>query len=377
MVKPDALLSIRFNSNNWPQYNVSASTYHKVVVIQVLEELLKLPENTECAIAKPMAGDFLESLGKELGLEVPPDQPYAAEKHCGCWSGYLQLLQGQFVYEFKLVCFSKNIEDNAPNSATSASAMLDELTIALWRGEHLKLPAMVELSCGSLFALDHDERQQPIPYSTMNVVFAFIVVLSRSLISQGTLNVTAFTDITGNFKCDGIVIDYHFRRPIKAKITHILVGQPVRVAAMAGVSSFSKMIPYLSLYEKTAILNVFDILIVLHRRFGVRVTKHFDLMMFSKKVSGAMMHPIVVPTDSLRYMERLSSFVHHFNKCKILYTAQVKGSSGKVENSVIGAPCRVMDQMASACGEANKLLTMVCQRPTYGNESGDCIWEQQ
>ncbi|GJY69131.1 L-arabinokinase [Tanacetum coccineum] len=49
----------------------------------------------------------------------------------------------------------------------------------------------------------------------------------------------------------------------------------------------------------------------------------------------------------------------------------------QVENSVIGAPCRVMDQMASACGEANKLLTMVCQRPTYGNESGDCIWEQQ
>ncbi|GKD59960.1 hypothetical protein Tco_1297469, partial [Tanacetum coccineum] len=35
----------------------------------------------------PVAGDFLESLGKELGLEVPLDQPYA-EKHCGCWSGY-------------------------------------------------------------------------------------------------------------------------------------------------------------------------------------------------------------------------------------------------------------------------------------------------
>lgn len=33
----------------------------------------------------------------------------------------------------------------------------------------------------------------------------------------------------------------------------------------------------------------------------------------------------------------------------------------KVENSVVGAPCGVMDQMASACGEANKLLAMVCQ----------------
>nr|GEZ24744.1 uncharacterized mitochondrial protein AtMg00810-like [Tanacetum cinerariifolium] len=33
-----------------------------------------------------------------------------------------------------------------------------------------------------------------------------------------------------------------------------------------------------------------------------------------------------------------------------------------VENAVVGAPCAVMDQMASACGEANKLLAMVCQR---------------
>ncbi|KAL2505942.1 L-arabinokinase [Abeliophyllum distichum] len=33
----------------------------------------------------------------------------------------------------------------------------------------------------------------------------------------------------------------------------------------------------------------------------------------------------------------------------------------KVENLVVGAPCGVMDQMASACGESNKLLAMVCQ----------------
>ncbi|KAI3876897.1 hypothetical protein MKW92_038916, partial [Papaver armeniacum] len=34
---------------------------------------------------------------------------------------------------------------------------------------------------------------------------------------------------------------------------------------------------------------------------------------------------------------------------------------GHVENHVVGAPCGVMDQMASACGESNKLLAMVCQ----------------
>ncbi|KAL2548136.1 L-arabinokinase [Forsythia ovata] len=33
----------------------------------------------------------------------------------------------------------------------------------------------------------------------------------------------------------------------------------------------------------------------------------------------------------------------------------------KVENRVVGAPCGVMDQMTSACGEANKLLAMICQ----------------
>ncbi|KAH7432132.1 hypothetical protein KP509_07G009700 [Ceratopteris richardii] len=33
----------------------------------------------------------------------------------------------------------------------------------------------------------------------------------------------------------------------------------------------------------------------------------------------------------------------------------------KVENHVVGAPCGVMDQMASACGEAYKLLAMICQ----------------
>ncbi|KAK4793267.1 hypothetical protein SAY86_023702 [Trapa natans] len=33
----------------------------------------------------------------------------------------------------------------------------------------------------------------------------------------------------------------------------------------------------------------------------------------------------------------------------------------KVENYVVGAPCGIMDQMASACGEANKLLAMICQ----------------
>src|SRR2546421_48452 len=33
----------------------------------------------------------------------------------------------------------------------------------------------------------------------------------------------------------------------------------------------------------------------------------------------------------------------------------------KVENLVVGAPCGVMDQMTAACGEANRLLKLLCQ----------------
>ena len=33
----------------------------------------------------------------------------------------------------------------------------------------------------------------------------------------------------------------------------------------------------------------------------------------------------------------------------------------KTENEIVGAPCGVMDQMVSACGEAGKLLELICQ----------------
>src|SRR4029078_8834529 len=33
----------------------------------------------------------------------------------------------------------------------------------------------------------------------------------------------------------------------------------------------------------------------------------------------------------------------------------------KVENHLAGAPCGVMDQMTAACGEANRLLALICQ----------------
>jgi galactokinase len=33
----------------------------------------------------------------------------------------------------------------------------------------------------------------------------------------------------------------------------------------------------------------------------------------------------------------------------------------QVENLIVGAPCGVMDQMASICGEAGSLMSLLCQ----------------
>ena len=33
----------------------------------------------------------------------------------------------------------------------------------------------------------------------------------------------------------------------------------------------------------------------------------------------------------------------------------------QVENLIVGAPCGVMDQMASICGEAGSLMALLCQ----------------
>ena len=38
----------------------------------------------------------------------------------------------------------------------------------------------------------------------------------------------------------------------------------------------------------------------------------------------------------------------------------------KVENLIVGAPCGIMDQMSSACGAENRLLSMICQPAELG-----------
>lgn len=48
--------------------------------INRVENQDKKAEVANTALSRLIAGDFLESLGKELGLEVPPDTPYLAQK---------------------------------------------------------------------------------------------------------------------------------------------------------------------------------------------------------------------------------------------------------------------------------------------------------
>src|SRR5262249_32003353 len=50
----------------------------------------------------------------------------------------------------------------------------------------------------------------------------------------------------------------------------------------------------------------------------------------------------------------------------------------RIENSVVGAPCGIMDQMTAVCGEANKLLALLCQparlQGTISIPEGISIW---
>ncbi len=50
----------------------------------------------------------------------------------------------------------------------------------------------------------------------------------------------------------------------------------------------------------------------------------------------------------------------------------------KVENLIVGAPCGIMDQMTSACGEANTLLALGCQpaelEPAVRIPAGLAVW---
>ncbi|GJT05849.1 AP2-like ethylene-responsive transcription factor [Tanacetum coccineum] len=84
-------------------------------------------EVANTALTRIVAGDFLESLGNELGLE----DGYFGDESAEVVVSSLRLGddQGSLFTNSNWFAFQYNIEDNAPNSATSASAMLDEANL--------------------------------------------------------------------------------------------------------------------------------------------------------------------------------------------------------------------------------------------------------
>ncbi|KAF3505076.1 hypothetical protein F2Q69_00040429 [Brassica cretica] len=79
------------------------------------------------------------------------------------------------------------------------------------------------------------------------------------------------------------------------------------------------------------------------------------------------------PWDPSYYSAPINSlsifYIYYHGELKITPIAPCDPSSTtystkpsfEVENHIVGAPCGVMDQMTSSCGEANKLLAMICQ----------------
>ncbi|GJZ36683.1 serine/threonine-protein phosphatase 6 regulatory subunit 3-like protein isoform X2 [Tanacetum coccineum] len=84
-------------------------------------------EVANTTLTRIVAGDFLESLGKELGLE----DGYFGDESAEVIILSLRLGddQGSLFTNSYWFAFQDNIEDNAPNSATLASAMLDEVNL--------------------------------------------------------------------------------------------------------------------------------------------------------------------------------------------------------------------------------------------------------
>lgn len=95
-------------------------------------------------------------------------------------------------------------------------------------------------------------------------------------------------------------------------------------------------------------------ILVLMKELGVRFENSISML-----VSSAVPEGKGVSSSAAIEVASMSAIVasHGLN----LNPRELALLCQKVENHVVGAPCGVMDQMTSACGEANKLLAMVCQ----------------
>ncbi|CAI9094830.1 OLC1v1030630C1 [Oldenlandia corymbosa var. corymbosa] len=94
--------------------------------------------------------------------------------------------------------------------------------------------------------------------------------------------------------------------------------------------------------------------LVLMKEFGVRFDSSISMLVSSAVPEGkGVSSSASVEVASMSAIAAAHGLRIHPRELALLCQ--------KVENHIVGAPCGVMDQMTSACGESNKLLAMVCQ----------------
>jgi L-arabinokinase len=99
---------------------------------------------------------------------------------------------------------------------------------------------------------------------------------------------------------------------------------------------------------------VAGVFLVLMRERGARFDRGVRLLISSRVPEGKG-----VSSSAALEVATMSAVVAAFNI--EVSPREIALLCQRVENLVVGAPCGVMDQMTAACGEANQLLSLICQ----------------
>ena len=99
---------------------------------------------------------------------------------------------------------------------------------------------------------------------------------------------------------------------------------------------------------------VAGVFVVLSRELGVRFDRGARLLISSRVPEGKG-----VSSSAALEVATMSAVAAAFNI--EIEPRELALLCQQVENLVVGAPCGVMDQMTAACGEANHLLSLICQ----------------
>ncbi|KAF9617864.1 hypothetical protein IFM89_039083 [Coptis chinensis] len=104
-------------------------------------------------------------------------------------------------------------------------------------------------------------------------------------------------------------------------------------------------------------------ILVLMTELGVRFNDSISILVSSAVPEGkgvsssAALEVATMSAISAAYARKRFQNVTAY----VVHSDCFKHQCEAVENHIVGAPCGVMDQMTSACGEAHELLAMVCQ----------------